>query len=76
MNAQTYTGIKIRMVDGKGKMKDGKEEKLMYGIQKITIDSNVYKAILVDCDDESPVNKWELYDIKWLDVATRVINIV
>ena len=67
MNCQTYSGIKIRMVDGNGKIKDGSEDKITYAIQKITIDTNIYKAVLVDCDDESPLNKWELYDIKWFD---------
>jgi len=32
MNCFTYTGIKIRMVDGNGKEKDGEVEKITYGI--------------------------------------------
>jgi len=28
---------------------------------------------LVECDEESAVNKWELYDIKWLDITAKKI---
>jgi len=30
---------------------------------------------LVDCDDDSPLNNWELHDIKWFDTMTkRIVN--
>jgi len=73
MNTFTYTGIKIEMFDGQGLEKDGDAEKIAYGIQKITIDTNVYKADLVDCDDESLLNQWELHDITWFDTMTKKV---
>jgi len=59
------------MYEGKGMEKDGEEEKVMYGIQKITIDTNIFKAALVDCANDSPLNHWEIYDIKWFDTQTK-----
>ena len=49
MDAFSYHGIKIIMVDGKGREMDGKDSKIAYGIDKILIDSEVYRLILKDC---------------------------
>lgn len=73
MNTFTYSGIKVMMYDGKGVEKDGEEEKIMYGIKKIEIDTNIYKTELVDCAEEKDIYKWELFDVKWLDVQTKRI---
>jgi len=56
------------MKDGTGTEKDGEEEKLTYGISRISIKTNIYRIVYVDCDNEQSVNKWELFDINWFNI--------
>jgi hypothetical protein len=35
------------------------------------METNIFRLDLVDCDEESDINKWELYDINFLDIGTK-----
>jgi len=43
MNSMTYSGIKILMIDGAGRVDDGGTMKVTYGIAKISIITNIYR---------------------------------
>jgi hypothetical protein len=64
----TYAGIKVYMIDGDGIEMDGGEEKIVYGIQSITIKSNIWRLEFNDCDEDNDINKWELFDINFFDI--------
>jgi len=69
----SYSGIKIYMRDGKGLELDGTDKKITYGIKKIVIKTNIHRVDFVDCAEEQTINKWEQYDVNWLDTATKKI---
>lgn len=61
------------MRDGKGLELDGTDKKITYGIKKIVIKTNIHRVDFVDCAEEQTINKWEQYDVNWLDTATKKI---
>jgi hypothetical protein len=59
------------MYDGPGKEKDGLDDKIAYAIKLISIVTNVFPLELVDCNEDKLINRWELFDINWIDVSTK-----
>jgi hypothetical protein len=44
--------------------------KIAYAINKVSITTMTYKLGLVDEDESSASNRWEMYDINYLDLST------
>jgi len=59
------------MTEGEGTENDGGADKIVYGIQSITLKTNIYRLEFNDCAEENDLNKWELHDLKFFDVNTK-----
>jgi len=60
------------MRDGDGKQLDGKDEKIAYAIESLKVSTKTFKLELFDEDNNDKTNKWELYDINYMDIWVKM----
>lgn len=59
------------MDQGPGLEKDGPDDKITYSITEVMIETGIFPLELVDCTKDTLNNRWELYDIHYLDIWSK-----